>query len=112
MKKVTFFTRNILDGIEHADNFEFREKDNYFKNDLIFLKGLKDFFNIYDIKYETYNGSNVNVDYAYLAWADDLSLKISDLTDRWYPKAVAEKLIRKDMMPEYLKQFGFEYTEE
>jgi hypothetical protein len=107
MKNVTFFTKNILDGIEYADNFKFRQEDNYFKNDLIFLKGLKDFFDIYGIKYETYNGSNASVDYAYLAWTDDLSLKISDLTDRWYPKAVTEKLIRKDMMPEYLKRFGF-----
>ena len=32
MKKVTFFTRNILDGIEYADNFKFHEEDNYFKN--------------------------------------------------------------------------------
>ena len=107
MKKVTFFTRNIVDGIEYTDNFEFREEEPHYKNDLIYLKGVKDFFDIYDIKYETYNGSNVGVDYAYLAWADELSLKISDLTDRWYPKAVNEKLIRKDMMPEYLKQFGF-----
>jgi hypothetical protein len=107
MKKVTFFTRNILDGIEYADNFKFREEDDFFKNDLSLLKHIKSFFDIYDIKYETYNGSNTSVDYAYLAWGDDLSLKISDLTDRWYPKAVTEKLIRKDMMPEYLKQFGF-----
>jgi len=111
MKKVTFFTKAIKDGIENADDFEFREEDNYFKQDLSFLKGVKDCFDIYNIKYETYSKFSSDVDYVYLAWSDDLSLEISDLTDRWYPKSVTEKLIRKDRMPIYLKQFGFNCLE-
>jgi hypothetical protein len=107
MKKVIFFTRKNKDGIENAHNFELDKEDDYFKQDLSFLKGLKDFFDIYNIQYQTYDASNRNVDYAYLAFSDDLSLEISDLTDRWYPKSVTEKLIRKDIMPDYLKQFGF-----
>jgi hypothetical protein len=103
-KKVTFFTKKAR--IEDADNFEFREGDHYFKSDLSFLKGVKLFFDIYNIQYETYDGSS-DVDYAYLAYSDDLSLQISDVTDRWYPKSVTEKLIRKDIMPEYLRGFGF-----
>lgn len=103
-KKVTFFTKK--DRIEDVDNFEFREEDDYFSQELSFLRGLTDFFDIYNIQYETYDGSS-NVDYAYLAFTDDLSLQISDLTDRWYPKSVTEKLIRKDIMPEYLRGFGF-----
>jgi len=107
MKKVTFFTKDIQYAIENADNFKLREEDNFFQNDLSYLKGLKDFFDIYNIQYETYDGFNKNVDYAYLAWSDDLSLQISSVTNKWYPKDVTEKLIRKDIMPNYLKQFGF-----
>lgn len=111
-KKVTFFSHSL--DLKLVDKTTPEKFNNYSVSDLNLYEYLRTFFTSNNIEYDSYMhagqrelDTTKQLDYVFMASNDWFGSKLGRLTSRWYSVDVATKLLRKDILPYFLKEYGF-----